>query len=277
MLKGHPMNQDMELGFLGAGNMAEAICRGLLAKGVVPAGGILASDPAEPRRSLFADRLEVAVTTDNAELARRCPRIVLAVKPQHMADALEPLKGQLTADHLLISVAAGIGTGWVEQVFAGTAVRVVRVMPNTPMLVGAGMSALCAGRHATGPDLAYAESLFAAAGQTLIVTEDLMDAVTAVSGSGPAYFFYFVEALVAGGKRAGLAEAQAMQLAEATLAGAARLLAESPDPPAELRRKVTSPGGTTEAALKSMAEGKVFERIVAAVEAAAARSRQLGK
>jgi len=267
---------DRQLGFLGAGNMAEAICRGLLAKGVVAKEQILAADPSDARRKVFGD-LGVETTTDNAALAARCGAIVLAVKPQHMADALAPMKGTVAAEHLLVSIAAGISTGWLEGQFAPAAVRVVRVMPNTPMLAGAGMSALCKGARATDADLRFARTLFDAAGRTVLVEERLMDAVTAVSGSGPAYFFYFVEALTIGGVEAGLPEAQAAELAKATLLGAAKLLAESPDPPAELRRKVTSPGGTTEAALKSMADGGVLEQIVWAVQAAARRSKELGK
>lgn len=271
------MSRDLELGFIGAGNMAEAICRGILDGDVLAAGQILAFDPNAKRQALFRDELNVATAVDNAELLDRCRTIILAVKPQYMAEALEPVAGKVGADQLVITIAAGISTSWIANLLGPAPLRVVRVMPNTPMLVGAGMSVLCPGVNATEMDVQYAEKLFAAAGQTLIVTEDLMDAVTAVSGSGPAYFFYFVEALIAGGVQAGLSEAQTAQLAKATITGAAKLLTESDDSPAELRRKVTSPGGTTEAAINSMTEGKVSEQITQAVAAAAARGKELGR
>lgn len=271
------MCDSRQLGFVGAGNMAEAIARGVLSAKLFAPADLMASDPAEARRKLFEDELKISAVSDNAQLARSCAAIVLAVKPQSMAEALTQLSEHLGPDTLIISIAAGISTGYIANSLGGQGRRVVRVMPNTPMLVGAGMSALAPGRGATEQDMDFAQSIFQAGGEALVVDESLMDAVTAVSGSGPAYFFYFLEAMVAGGVEAGLSEPDATKLARQTMLGAAQLLIQSGEPPAELRRKVTSPGGTTEAALRAMGETGVPQYIQKAVLAAAERSRQLGR
>lgn len=271
------MSDSRQLGFVGAGNMAEAIARGVLSAKLFAPADLMASDPVEARRKLFEDELKISAVSGNAQLARSCAAIVLAVKPQSMAEALTQLGEHLGPDTLIISIAAGISTGYIANSLGGQGRRVVRVMPNTPMLVGAGMSALAPGRGATEQDMDFAQRIFQAGGEALVVDESLMDAVTAVSGSGPAYFFYFLEAMVAGGVEAGLSEPDATKLARQTMLGAAQLLIQSGEPPAELRRKVTSPGGTTEAALRAMGETGVPQYIQKAVLAAAERSRQLGR
>lgn len=266
----------IRLAFLGAGNMAEAIARGILRGGVLSAAEMLAADPQEQRRRLFREDLGIEAASDNTKAVEAAPTVIVAVKPQQFDAALGPVAGRFGPAKLAISICAGISTRRIEQTLApGT--RVVRAMPNTPMLVGSGMTAICAGRTATNDDLATAERLLGAAGQVIRVPEDLMDAVTAVSGSGPAYFFYLTELLASAGAEVGLPADQAALLAKATFEGAARLLAGSGEDPAALRRKVTSPGGTTAAAIATFDALGMRKIVAQAVRAARDRSRQLGK
>ena len=266
----------VQLGFLGAGNMAEAIARGIVGAGLVPAREMLASDPDERRRTLFERELKIPALDDNRALAERASLILVAVKPQVFDKALVPVGGLFGPKKLILSVCAGICTAHIEAVVAaGT--RVVRAMPNTPMLVGRGMAAVCAGKQATPADVAKAQRLLGAAAQVLRVPEDLMDAVTAVSGSGPAYFFYLAEKLAAAGVELGLPEEDARLLSRVTFEGAAKLLAESAETPEELRRRVTSPGGTTEAAIKTFDALGFAKTVSAAVKAARDRARELGR
>lgn len=264
---------DYQLGVIGAGNMAEAIVRGGASAGVIDPKAIVVSDPAADRRELFAG-MGVAAVADNAAPAA-CGRVLLAVKPQVMAEVLAGVAEAVGDDATVISIAAGIRTDFIWEKL-GRRGRIVRVMPNTPMLVGAGISALCKGPTATDADLAWAERLFAASGQTVRVDEPMIDAVTAVSGSGPAYFFYLVEAMVTAGVAEGLSPDAALKLAVQTCRGAGELLARSGEPPEALRAKVTSPGGTTQAAIESMESAGVKDALVAAVRRAAARCRELG-
>jgi len=265
---------DIKLGFVGAGNMAEAIARGILRAKIFGPRQILASDVQERRRRLFQGELGIPAIEDNAAVVDAAPALIVAVKPQQFDGALAALGSRFGPNKLVISICAGLSTRHVEQVLApGT--RVVRAMPNTPMLVGRGMAGLCAGAKATPDDLALAQRLLGAAAEVIRVPEDLMDAVTAVSGSGPAYFFYLTELLAAAGVELGLSEEDAARLARVTFEGAARLLAESGEDAAALRKKVTSPGGTTEAALKFL-EARGFGPIfIDAVRAARDRGREL--
>ena len=265
-----------DVAFIGAGNMAEALARGLVSAGVVPPGRIVAADPSPDRRHLFQSALGIRAVEDNRDAVRDAPVVVLAVKPQVVDKALAPVGGHFGPEKLVLSICAGVSTSHLEEILAdGT--RVVRAMPNTPMLVGRGMAAVCAGAHATDDDLATAERLLGAAADVIRVPEPLMDAVTAVSGSGPAYFFYLAELLAAAAVEVGLPEDQAARLARVTFEGAARLLAESGESPAALREKVTSPGGTTEAALRTF-DALGFGRLVTeAVRAARDRGRELGR
>ena len=266
---------ETQLVFLGAGNMAEAIARGLLRAGLLAPEAMIACDLDAQRRRLFAEDLGIAATADAAEAVAQAPTVLLAVKPQQAAEALEPVADRFGPSKLLISICAGLSTGYLEsRLPAGT--RVVRAMPNTPMLVGRGMAAVAPGAAATDDDLALAERLLGAAAEVVRVPEDLMDAVTAVSGSGPAYFFYLTELLAEAGVAVGLPEAEARHLARVTFEGAARLMAETGETPEALRRKVTSPGGTTEAALRVMETLDLRRCIVEAVRAARDRGRELG-
>lgn len=261
--------------FIGAGNMAEALVRGLLAAGVARAEEVWVTDIAPVRLEHFRTRYGVGGGSDNAAAARMADTLVLAVKPQQLAAVCAELAGALARDPLVISIAAGIPTARIEQ-WLGGAARVVRAMPNTPALIGAGVTAIAPGRHATDADLDRAQHLLGAAGTVVRVPESAMDAVTAVSGSGPAYVFYLAEAMREAAARLGLAPEVADALVRRTILGAGRLLeAEAATPPEELRRRVTSKGGTTEAAIGALEERRVREAFVAAIAAAAARAKEL--
>jgi pyrroline-5-carboxylate reductase len=266
----------IQLGFLGAGNMAEAIARGILGAKVLAPGQIIAADPAPARRDLFKSALGIAAVEDNEAVVRPAPVVLVAVKPQAFDKAIVPLGSRFGPGKLVLSICAGISTAHVEQCVApGT--RVVRAMPNTPMLVGRGMCGICRGSCATDADLATASRLLGAAAEVLRVPENLMDAVTAVSGSGPAYFFYLAELLAKAGTELGLQEDDARRLARVTFEGAAKLMAQSNEEPDALRRKVTSPGGTTEAALNAFDALGLPKVISEGVKAARDRGRELGR
>lgn len=266
--------RDEIVGFVGAGNMAEAIARGVIETQLYAAGSLRATDPSPARRELF-ERLGVACVPDIASLASECQVIIVAVKPQVLPDILPELSDALTSDHLLISICAGVPTGTFESALAQP-VRMVRVMPNTPLQIGLGATALSAGSAATDADLELAEAVFGAGGEVARVPEALLDAVTAVSGSGPAYFYLLTEALIAAGRAQGLGDEIARKLAVQTARGAGEMMAVADLPPEELRARVTSKGGTTEAALKVF-DAAGFQKLVAdAVAAAVKRAGELG-
>ena len=202
--------------------------------------------------------------------------LLLSVKPQQMAPALSGIGAALDPAALVVSIAAGIRSASIEKhLGAGRAWRVVRVMPNTPMLVGDGMSAIARGAHATPDDLATARRIFNSAGAVVEIDENKMDAVTALSGSGPAYVFYLVEYMIAAGAEMGFSQEQARQLAIRTVAGAAKMLDGSMESPQELRRKVTSPGGTTQAAITHLESRGFGPTLVEAIKAAERRGKEL--
>lgn len=254
------------IAFLGAGNMAEALIRGLLTAKLFRPDQIIAHD-------IRPERLEELRRTFGIRTGQPVGDVIVgAVKPQQMSAALSAL--DMRRAPLFVSIAAGIPTSRIEREIGGTP-RVVRVMPNTPALVGAGATALCKGAYATDADLATAEEILHAVGITVRVDEAFMDAVTALSGSGPAYIFYVAEALVAAGLKAGLPPAIARQLTFQTIMGAGRMLVESADSPETLRQKVTSPGGTTAAALQVLSDRGLKEILDEAVQAATRRGREL--
>ena len=263
------------IGFLGFGNMGEAIFRGLVDAGELDARNAWAYDKVDERLHR-ARELNANVAASPEALAAACDVIVLAPKPQDMGAALDALRPGLRASSLFISVAAGVSTAYINEGLGGGA-RVVRVMPNTPALVRTGATGVAAGASSTAADVALTRRIFEAVGIVEEVREDQLDAVTAVSGSGPAYFFYLAECLAEAGIAEGLPAEQAKRLAAATLAGAGKLLQASGEPPAVLRERVTSPGGTTFAALEDFRVNDLPGAVRSAVAAAAARSRELGK
>jgi len=272
------MTARYDLGFVGAGNMAEAIVAAVVGRKVHAPDRIIASDPLAARRDLMARQFGVAVTGDSVEVVSQAQRIVWAVKPQGFPEVAAALTEKVREDQLQISIMAGLTTARVAAAFPKIKARVVRVMPNLPLKVGAGMAGMCRGEHATEGDLTDARAIFEAGGAVVVVEdESLIDAVTAMSGSGPAYFYLFVEAMVAGGIECGLSEADALKLAKNTCLGAARMMLETGEPPAELRRRVTSKGGTTQAALDQMRLTGVDKGIREAIRAAFVRARKLGQ
>lgn len=269
--------RQFEFGFIGAGNMAEGIAAAAVGQKLYRPEEIIVSDPVADRRRLFAESFGVEAVEDNRQVAAESDRIVLAVKPQQFDAVAAGLADAVGEDQVIVSIMAGVGTQRIQAAFPGIKARVVRVMPNLPIRVGAGMAGICAGRRATEKDVADVKALFDAGGNSLVVEdESLMDVVTAVAGSGPAYFYYFVEAIVAGATGCGMSEDDALSLAKQTCLGAARMMLESDDPPAELRRKVTSKGGTTQAALEHMSKMGVHDAVRDAVKAAFERGRELG-
>lgn len=267
-----PRFGDTTLSSIGAGNMARAILEGLLDADMLAPERILATDPNPAAREACAAR-GIRVSESNDE-AWKADLILLAVKPQVLPDVLREARGERNPSALVISIAAGVRIATIRECL-GEGVRVIRAMPNTPLLVGAGVSGLAPGPGVTEGDFILAMELFGACGHAYRVEESQLDAVTALSGSGPAYVFAFCEALAQAGVAAGLPTALADTLARQTLVGAARMLEVRPDSAARLREQVTSPGGTTEAALRSLDAAGWAGILSDAVAAATARSREL--
>lgn len=269
-----PADQGLgQVAVLGGGVMGEAIVAAVLSAGV-DLDDVAVSEPSAARATELAQRYGVRAADGNAKLARRADVVVLAVKPADMAAVLAEIAPALRPGTLVVSVAAGLTLAYYEsRLPEGTAV--VRVMPNTPAVIGRGAGALSAGSAATEADLDRAERLLAHTGLLLRVPERLLDAVTAVSGSGPAYVFYLVDALAEAGVLLGLPRAQALRLAVATFGGASALLEETGEHPVVLRERVSSPGGTTVAALRELDAHGVRAAVLAAAQAARDRSRDL--
>jgi len=264
------------LAFVGGGNMAEAMIRGLLAAKLMAPRDILVSDVREDRLTFLRDTYGVETAQTNPEAAEKAEIVVLSVKPQIMGEVLDGLIDVVNGSKLLVSIAAGVTTGSIADRFPGP-VRVIRVMPNTPALVLEGASALTRGRHATSEDLEIAKRFFRAVGKVVIVEESLMDAVTGLSGSGPAYIFLIIDALSDAGVKVGLSRDIAQLLAAQTVMGAARMVLETKKHPGELKDMVTSPGGTAIAGLHTLEQGGLRTTLINAVEAATVRSRELGQ
>ena len=266
------------IGFVGSGNMAEALIKGIIAAELYAPENVFVSDIRTERLEFLKDTYGVTAVENNAVLAGKVQTLVLSIKPQNMNDALESIKDAISSDTLVISIAAGIK---IEKIAAALGdMGIIRVMPNTPALIAEGASALFANEKAQ-PMLDKATAIFSAVGKAVIVEdEDLIDAVTAVSGSGPAYYFMLMEEMIKAGTELGLPEDVAKDLVLQTAKGAGLLATEADknnESPAELRRKVTSPGGTTEAALKVFADGRISELISTAITRARDRGRELSK
>jgi len=262
------------IAFIGGGNMANALVQGLIATQTARREQLLVSDIRAEGLASLRDRLGVRTTLDN-RIACQSDIVVLSVKPQVFPSLLPALAPNLAPSTLVISIAAGVPLHAIEAALPQS--RVVRAMPNTPALVSAGATALAAGARATSEDLALATKIFSSIGTVVHVSDEQMDAVTALSGSGPAYVYLLAEALAAAGAQLGLAPDVAAKLAAQTIHGAGKLLCESHDAPSELRRKVTSPGGTTAAGIAAL-EAHDFAGVIAAcVKAACDRGRELGK
>jgi pyrroline-5-carboxylate reductase len=267
--------QTRTVGFLGAGNMAGALIKGLLVAGVIEPHKIIASDVKDERLSALQKLHAIRVTRDNHELVRAADVLVLCVKPQVVDKVLGAIAADVRHESVVISVAAGVPLAALEaRMPAGT--RVVRSMPNMPAIALAGATAIAAGTHATGDDVAVARSLFEAVGRVVVLDEVLLDAVTGLSGSGPAYVLLIIEALADGGVKVGLHRDTALLLAAQTVFGSAKLLLETGEHPGRLKDMVTSPGGTAIAGLHTLESGALRKTLIDAVESATARSVALG-
>ena len=264
------------VGFIGGGNMGEALVRGLVGANLVPADLISATDVRAERTRALADRFGISAHADNARCVRDADVVILAVKPQIMAAVLAEIAPVVDRRHLLISIAAGVPTATIRRGL-GKEARIIRVMPNTPALVLQGATAIARGAGLQPDDLATAQEIFGAVGRVVVLDEELMDAVTGLSGSGPAYVAIAIEALADGGVNMGLDRATALTLATQTVLGAAQLLVETGLHPGALKDMVSSPGGTTIAGLSALEDGGLRATLIRAVERATQRSRELGR
>lgn len=262
------------IAFLGGGNMAEAIIGGLLAGGISMEKHLVAADLSEERRVLLEGKYGIETTADNAAAVRGADVVVLAVKPQQVAEVLAALKETFTGKQLLVSICAGLPTSALE---AQVPARVARVMPNLPALVRRGVSAVCGGARSTAADVDLVAELFAAVGAVVRLPEKQMNEVTALSGSGPGYVFAFIEAMEDAAVLMGIEPATARKMAIETVRGAAELAAQTNEDPAELRRRVSSKGGTTLAGLAAMAAGGFSDSVAAGMKAARDRAAELAR
>jgi pyrroline-5-carboxylate reductase len=265
------MNEPLRIGFLGAGKMATA-----LAQGWLQSGSICASDPIQAARDHFTKQTGIKAVSDNASVVAQSDLIVLAVKPQNMAELLLEIQSCIKPQHLLISIAAGITIKQIGDAL-GSDRRIIRVMPNTPCLVAASASAFAASQQATAADVQLTQDLLNRVGRSVQVPEKLLDAVTGLSGSGPAFVAVIIEALSDGGVRMGLPRDLATMLAAQTLLGSAKLLLETGLHPGQMKDMVASPAGTTIAGLHALEQGGLRAALMDAVEAATRRAIELGK
>jgi pyrroline-5-carboxylate reductase len=270
------MAMNKRIAFLGGGNMAEALIKGLLVSGAAKPDQIFVTDISSERLTHLQKTYGIIIQRTNADATREAEIILLSVKPQVIDKVMADIAGVVDDKKLVISIAAGITISRIENALGGKE-RVVRVMPNTPALVMAGAAGIAPGRYATSDDLASAQLIFGSVGRSVVLDEKLMDAVTGLSGSGPAYVFMIIDALSDAGVKAGLPRALALELAAQTVYGSAKMVLETKEHPGKLRDMVTSPGGTTIEGLHALEKGKLRATLMNAVEAATARSKELGK
>ncbi|MCA9580985.1 MAG: pyrroline-5-carboxylate reductase [Myxococcales bacterium] len=265
-----------KIAFLGAGNMAGALIRGLLHAGASKATDILATDVRSERLAELAEKHGIGTDADNRAAVAWADVLVLSTKPQVFPRLLSELEGIVDGSKLVVSIAAGVPIAAIEKRL-GQGVRVIRVMPNTPALVDAGATAIAAGSHATKEDIALVKAIFDNVGITVVLDESAMDAVTGLSGSGPAYIFMIIEALADAGVKVGLHRETAQRLAAQTVMGSAKLLIDTGEHPGRLKDMVTSPGGTAIAGLHTLEEGSLRTTLMNAVESATNRAKELGR
>jgi len=270
------MSAKLKIGFLGAGKMATALAKGFVNAKLLSPELILASDLIAHARNAFTKEVGAKTTAYNPDVPKFAQVVVLAVKPDQVSDLLKEVRSVFSEKHLLISIAAGVPIAKLESAL-GPGARIIRVMPNTPALVGASATAYAPGKAALPEDSQLAQKLFATVGLAFQVKEAWLDAVTGLSGSGPAYAFLMIEALSDGGVAAGLPRDIATRLAAQTLLGSARMVLETGQHPGALKDMVTSPGGTTIEGIHELEKGKVRGALMNAVRAATEKSRKLGQ
>lgn len=259
----------MKIGFIGLGNMADAIIGGMLKEGIVKAGDIIGSAKTEATLKKMAEKYDIGVTNDNAEVASKADVLILAVKPQFFEEVIRNIKNVTKEETLIISIAAGKSIAWIEEAF-GKPIKLVRCMPNTPALVGEGCTGVCLNGRVLEDEKDYSLRLMKSFGRAIIIPEHLIDAVGAVSGSSPAFVFMFIEAMADAGVAAGMTRAQAYEFAAQAVYGSAKLMLESGKHPGELKDMVCSPGGTTIQGVRVLEDkgmrGAVMEALAACVE-----------
>jgi pyrroline-5-carboxylate reductase len=265
-----------KVGFIGAGNMGEALIRGLVNANVVAPEAIWASDVRLERLKELDSQYGIQLAPDNLEVVRQADVVIMAVKPQIMAVVLREIASVMTKRKLMISIAAGVSTARIRAML-GRDVRLIRVMPNTPALVLEGVTAIAKAEGLEPDDLDIAGEIFSAVGRVVVLDEELLDAVTGLSGSGPAYVAVVIESLADGGVKMGLDRITAMTLATQTVLGAAKLLLETGMHPGALKDMVSSPGGTSIAGISALEEGGIRTTFIKAVERATIRSKELGQ
>ena len=272
------MLKNKKIGFIGGGNMAEAIIKGLVSSR--DAKNIFVSEPSKSKCNLLQKEYKIKIALDNHDLAKKCDVLIFAVKPQILKDVVAGVRSEVTSDKLVLSVAAGVSIASIDGALCGREnkkFKVIRTMPNTPSLVQEGMTAIASGRHVSKEDRKIAHQVFEAVGQTVDVNEDQIDAVTGLSGSGPAYIFMIIEALSDAGVKMGLSRDVSNVLTIQTVLGAATLARDSEKHPGQLKDMVTSPAGTTIAGLHALEEGGLRNTVMNAVEMATLRARELGQ
>jgi pyrroline-5-carboxylate reductase len=266
---------DCRIGFIGAGKMASALAAGMLKAGVIESNRVSATDVSADALQAFSELTSAQIRESPVEVLQNSDVVIIAVKPQHLPRLLTDMQLGISDDLLVISIAAGVSLSTLETGLKSTG-RLIRVMPNTPCLVGAGASGYSLGTKATAEDASLLEKLLSTVGVVKQVDESLLDAVTGLSGSGPAYVYQFIEALSDGGVRMGLPRQTATELAAQTVLGAAKMVLETSEHPGVLKDAVTSPGGTTIAGLHALENGKFRGTVMNAVQQATERSRELG-
>ena len=270
------MLKDKQIGFIGAGNMAEALIRGLLQPvGVVAPEYIFTSDISQERLNFLDKKYGINTFQDNTEVVKAAEVLVLAVKPQVIQKVLQQISPYVDENKLIISIAAGVKIDNIQKILKPA--RILRTMPNIAALVHAAMTALSPGKHATEDDIQLAGEIFNAVGETVVVEEKLMDAVTGLSGSGPSYIFHMINALADAGVKVGFSRDIALKLAVQTMYGSAKMVIETGEHPMKLRDMVTSPGGTSINGVYELERGGLTATLMNAVEAATRRSEELGK
>lgn len=262
-------------GFIGAGNMAEALIKAVLDKNIFKNNEIITSDKNNERLDHIKNSLKIGITNDNKFLVKNCSIIILSIKPQNMEEVLNVIKDEVTDKHLIVSIAAGIRVDYIENKLRNK--RIIRVMPNAPCLVGEMAAGFSAGKYAKTEDIELVKKILNSAGKAFEVKEELIDAVTGLSGSGPAFLAYILEGLIEGGVEQGLSKNVAAELAMQTMKGTGKLLQKKKLTAKELIEIVSSPGGTTIAGREILENSDIKEILIKTVEAAAKRSRELGK
>lgn len=265
------------IGFIGGGQMGEALIRGIIRSGLSPAAAIMVAEPDQGRREYLESTYQVKTSANGESIWQNCSTVLLAVKPQVMGALLDGNRSLITPEHLIITIAAGLPIAFYEKHIGNTSCRIIRVMPNTPALVLESASALSGNANVSQADMEFASSLFNAVGKAVILEERYLDAVTGLSGSGPAYVFSFIEGMIEAGIKTGLARPVAETLAMQTVLGSVKLMQETGKHPAVLRAMVTSPGGTTIAAQHVLERAGFKGIIMDAIEAATNRSLELGR